>query len=115
MKTNSVPAFGTTLLAGSGWRWAQGFHAKEGSAATALYLDLILEKTFAVVRIMAPGSYFTDAFQGRARPDQSAPAAAGDPNAVIAERLILSCRLFRSNLVGRLGSVRPPHIGNHAR
>jgi hypothetical protein len=36
----------------------------EGSTATALYLDPNLEKTFVVVRIMARGSYPTDAFTG---------------------------------------------------
>jgi hypothetical protein len=36
----------------------------ERSAATALYLALNLEKTFVVVRIMAPNSYPTDAFKG---------------------------------------------------
>jgi hypothetical protein len=35
----------------------------ESSAATALYLDSNLQKTFVVVRIMASASYLTAAFK----------------------------------------------------
>jgi hypothetical protein len=43
----------------------------ERSAATALYLALNLQKTFVVVRIMAPNSYSADAFKGLNRRNSS--------------------------------------------